>query len=55
MQGIAADVADCIRVLGWRLDPHGVTASGRFSASSIEEWRAGIESWLTPTERQPGC
>ena len=46
MQGIAAHVADCIRVLGWRLDPHGVTASSTFSASSIEEWRAGIESWL---------
>lgn len=47
MQGIAADVADCIRVLGWRLDPHGVTASSTFSASSIEEWRESIESWLT--------
>ena len=46
MGGIAADVADCIRVLGWRLDPHGVTASGDFSASSIEDWRRAIESWL---------
>jgi CBS domain-containing protein len=46
MQGVAADVADCIRVLGWRLDPRGVTAAGSFSASSIEDWRAGIESWL---------
>ena len=46
MQGIAADVADCIRVLGWHLDPHGVTASGDFSASSIEDWRAAIERWL---------
>jgi CBS domain-containing protein len=46
MQGIAANVADCIRVLGWRLDPHGVSASGSFSASSIEDWRRGIESWL---------
>ena len=44
MQRIAADVADCIRVLGWRLDPHGVTASGDFSASSIEDWRAAIET-----------
>ncbi|HSD24933.1 MAG TPA: putative nucleotidyltransferase substrate binding domain-containing protein [Solirubrobacterales bacterium] len=46
MQEIAADVADCVRVLGWRLDPHGVTASGAFSASSIEDWRHSIESWL---------
>ena len=46
MQGIAADVADCIRVLGWRLDPHGVTASGAFSASSIEDWERAIRSWL---------
>jgi CBS domain-containing protein len=46
MEAIAADVADCIRVLGWRLDPHGVTAGGSFSASSIEAWRASIESWL---------
>ena len=27
-------------MIGWRLDPHGVTASGAFSASSIEDWRA---------------
>jgi CBS domain-containing protein len=46
MQEIAANVADCIRVLGWRLDPHGVRASGAFSASSIEDWRRAIESWL---------
>jgi CBS domain-containing protein len=32
-------------VLGWRLDPHGVTASG-FSASSIEDWRRSIDAWL---------
>ena len=47
MQEIAANVADCIRVIGWRLDPHGVTASGAFSASSIEDWRRSIRSWLT--------
>jgi CBS domain-containing protein len=53
MQEIAANVADCIRVLGWRLDPHGVTASGAFSASSIEEWRSCIESWLArPTDNR---
>jgi CBS domain-containing protein len=46
MQALAAHVADCVRVLGWRLDPHGVTASGAFSASSIEDWRLGVSSWL---------
>jgi CBS domain-containing protein len=53
MQQIGANVADCIRVLGWRLDPHGVTASGAFSASSIEEWRRCIASWLErPTDNR---
>jgi len=46
MHGLAAHVADCVRVIGWRLDPHGVTASGAFSASSIEDWRRAIEGWL---------
>ena len=35
MHAIAQEVGDCMRVIGWRLDPHGVTATGRFSASSI--------------------
>jgi CBS domain-containing protein len=47
MHGIAAHVADCVRVVGWRLDPHGVTASGAFSASSIEDWERCIKGWLT--------
>jgi len=46
MQELAASVGGCIRVMGWRLDPHGVTASSAFSASSIEDWRRSIESWL---------
>jgi CBS domain-containing protein len=46
MRSISAGVADTIRVIGWRLDPHGVTASGAFAASSIEDWRRSIESWL---------
>jgi CBS domain-containing protein len=46
MQGIATHVADTVRVIGWRLDPHGVTASGTFSASSIEDWERAIASWL---------
>jgi CBS domain-containing protein len=46
MRTIAADVEDCIRVVGWRLDPHGVTASGEFSASSMAAWHRSIEHWL---------
>ncbi|HMC06741.1 MAG TPA: putative nucleotidyltransferase substrate binding domain-containing protein [Solirubrobacterales bacterium] len=46
MRAIAADVEDCIRVVGWRLDPHGVTASGEFSASSMDTWRRSIGHWL---------
>src|SRR4249919_230648 len=46
MRTIAADVEDCIRVVGWSLDPHGVTASSEFSASSIGTWRRSIANWL---------
>ena len=46
MRMIAADVEDCIRVVGWRLDPHGVTASGEFSADSMDAWRRSIGHWL---------
>ena len=46
MRTIAADVEDCIRVIGWSLDPHGVTASSEFSASSMETWRRSIGNWL---------
>jgi CBS domain-containing protein len=52
MHSIAGHVADSVRVIGWRLDPHGVTASGAFSASSIEDWRRSIQSWLSrPDDR----
>ena len=46
MRTIAADVEDCIRVVGWSLDPHGVTASSEFSASSMGTWRRSIANWL---------
>ena len=46
MRAIAGDVEDCIRVVGWSLDPHGVTASSEFSASSMDTWRRSIGSWL---------
>jgi CBS domain-containing protein len=46
MRSIASHVADCLRVVGWKLDPHGVSPGSAFSASSIEDWRRSIESWL---------
>jgi CBS domain-containing protein len=46
MRTIAGDVEDCIRVVGWSLDPHGVTASSEFSASSMDTWRRSIGHWL---------
>ena len=51
MHSIAEEVDQCLNVIGWRLDPHGVTAKGSFSASSIGEWRAAIESWLEHPEK----
>jgi CBS domain-containing protein len=53
MRAIAADVEDCIRVVGWSLDPHGVTASSEFSASSMSAWRRSIGNWLqNPSEEK---
>jgi CBS domain-containing protein len=46
MHAIASEVDDCIEAIEWRLDPHGVTAADRFSASSIEDWRRAIKGWL---------
>ena len=46
MRAIAGDVEDCIRVVGWHLDPHGVTASSEFSASSMAIWHRSIGHWL---------
>ena len=50
MHAIAADVADCLGVVGWRVDPHGVTAADEFAASSIGDWRSSIERWLSHPE-----
>jgi CBS domain-containing protein len=49
MRSVAAHVADCVRVIGWKLDPHGVGPGSAFSASSIEDWRRSLESWLQHT------
>ena len=47
MRGIGEDVAHSLGFVGWKLDPHGVTASGAFSASSMAEWRRSVSSWLS--------
>src|SRR5262245_37204665 len=52
MREIGSSVSDCIRVLGWNLDAHGVTASG-FASSSIEDWEHAIKTWLgRPTDNK---
>ena len=50
MHAIAVGVADCLKVIGWRVDTRGVTAADRFSSSSIGEWQAAIERWLSHPE-----
>jgi CBS domain-containing protein len=47
LRAIAAGVADTVEVLGWKLDAHGVTASGVFAAHSISDWRRIIPKWLS--------
>ncbi|MGA9634816.1 MAG: putative nucleotidyltransferase substrate binding domain-containing protein, partial [Solirubrobacterales bacterium] len=49
MRAIASGVADCMSEVRWNLDPHGVTATGDFSASSSDQWAEAIHDWL---ERQ---
>lgn len=48
MHRLAGDVVDELAAMGWRPDPHGVTATGAMSASSVEEWREAIGHWLAP-------
>jgi CBS domain-containing protein len=52
MHAIAGHVARTVKVLGWKLDPHGVNASGSFSASSIEDWEEAIHRWLTRPDNE---
>jgi CBS domain-containing protein len=50
MRRIADQVAASLSFTGWRLDPHGVTATGEFAASSFEEWKRAIGTWLSHPE-----
>jgi CBS domain-containing protein len=53
MRRFAGEVIAELAAMGWRPDPHGVTATGAMSASSIEEWRAAIAGWLSaPTSER---
>ena len=48
MRRLAGKVVEELAAMGWRPDPHGVTATGAMSASSIDEWRTAIAGWLSP-------
>ena len=53
MRGLADHVADCVRVIGWRLDPHGVTASERLLGQLDRGLGAVDRSWLSrPSDNQ---
>jgi CBS domain-containing protein len=48
MERLAGEVVGELAAMGWRPDPHGVTATGAMSASSMEDWREAIADWLSP-------
>jgi CBS domain-containing protein len=48
MERLAGEVIGELAAMGWQPDPHGVTATGALSASSIEDWREAISAWLNP-------
>ena len=52
MHAVAEHVARTVRTLGWKLDPHGVNATGSFSASSIEDWADAITGWLSHPDHE---
>jgi CBS domain-containing protein len=46
MHALAEDVVGELAKMGWRADPHGVTAAGVMSASSMADWRTSIMKWV---------
>ncbi|MDX6616459.1 MAG: hypothetical protein QOD60_1550 [Solirubrobacterales bacterium] len=52
MRAVAAHVARTVQALGWKLDPHGVNATGSFSASSLEDWAEAIDQWLSHPDHE---
>ena len=55
MRGLAAHVADCVRVIGWRLDPHGVDRVGLVLGQLDRGLEAGDPGMAHATQRQPGA
>jgi CBS domain-containing protein len=53
MHGVAETVVGELTAMGWKPDPHGVTATGVMSASSITEWRRSIGKWLAGPASEP--
>jgi CBS domain-containing protein len=52
MHRVADHVARTVQALGWKVDPHGVNATGSFSASSIEDWTEAIDRWLSHPDNE---
>ena len=48
MHRLAGEVVDDLTSMGWEPDPHGVTATGVMSASSIGDWREAVHKWVEP-------
>jgi CBS domain-containing protein len=53
MHRLAATVIDELGEMGWLPDAHGVTATGVVSASSMQQWRTAILSWLRGPVSEP--
>ena len=53
MKRLAREVVDSLTAMGWQPDPHGVSATGMMSASSIGDWREAIREWVEPPTSEP--
>jgi len=53
MHALAEDVVGELAKMGWGADPHGVTAAGVMSASSMADWRTSILKWVKAPVSEP--
>ena len=53
MRRIGGQVIDELATMGWQPDAHGVSATSAMSASSMEEWRRSIASWVEGPTLEP--
>jgi CBS domain-containing protein len=53
MRRIGGRVVDELSAMGWQPDAHGVSATAAMSASSMEEWRRSIASWVEGPTPEP--